>query len=401
MDDGSNWEHKIIDFGPCSMVLSSSLLAYAKVGFLRLFCIIILGIFLPVNVLGIDIIPETIRVAIVKGAESISLEGNGILLLDGDSRPLRLNPPLQIKKSGDGLFVNNTKILKMRATAPAFMIINGKSYRGVVEISAADQGLLVIDEMPLEDYLVGLINCEISSQWPIEAVKAQAVIARSYALYQKAARKDAPYHLESSVMDQVYDGCDIEDSRAARGVKETAGEVLTYGGTIIQAFYHSSCGGHTEAAENVWGRPLPYLSGIDCKYCLTAPSVNWEQAIPLQKLELLLKNSGYQIQGLKEIKPGRRNRSGRLQDLVLVSVKGRLSISAVNFRKAIGYSTIKSTNFDLRLSGDRIIFSGLGYGHGVGLCQWGAKQRGGDGFDYREILSYYYPGTSLENTFAE
>lgn len=358
--------------------------------------IVLLCILIPAGVSGIDMQPETIRVAVLKGAESITLEGNGLLLTDGNGEPLRFSLPLQIKKNRDGLLVNNRKFRSLRATAPAFLLINGKSYRGIIEVMPADKGVLVVDELPLEDYLVGLINCEISSQWPIEAVKAQAVIARSYAVYQKAARKNALYHLESSVMDQVYEGCDIEDSRAVRGVKETAGEVLVYNGAVIQAFYHSNCGGHTEASENVWGFALPYLAGVDCKYCLTSPSVKWEQSISLKKLESQLKSSGYHVSGLKDIKPGSRNKSGRLQDLTLVSAKGRSVISAVNFRKTIGYTVIKSTNFDVRISGDEAQFVGAGYGHGVGLCQWGAKQRASDGFDYREILFYYYPGTKLE-----
>lgn len=358
--------------------------------------IVLLCILIPASVLGLDMQPETIRVAVLKGAESITLEGNGLLLTDGNGEPLRFSFPLQIKKNKDGLLVNNRKVRSLRATAPAFLLINGKSYRGIIEVMPADKGVLVVDELPLEDYLVGLINCEISSQWPIEAVKAQAIIARSYAVYQKAARKNALYHLESSVMDQVYEGCDMEDSRAIRGVKETAGEVLVYNGAVIQAFYHSNCGGHTEASENVWGFALPYLSGVDCKYCLTSPSVKWEQSISLKKLESQLRNSGYPVSGLKDIKPGSRNKSGRLQDLTLVSAKGRSVISAVNFRKTIGYSVIKSTNFDVRISGDDALFSGVGFGHGVGLCQWGAKQRASDGFDYREILFYYYPGTRLE-----
>ena len=358
--------------------------------------ILLLCLLAPVGVSGIDMQPEKVRVAVLKGVDSLTLEGNGVLLMDASGEPLRLDLPLQIKRSKDGLSVNNRKIRSLIASAPAFLIVNGKSYRGMIEVSPADRGVLVVNELPLEDYLVGLINCEISSQWPIEAVKAQAVIARSYALYQKAARKNAPYHLESSVMDQVYAGCDIEDSRAARGVKETAGEVLAYKGAVIQAFYHSNCGGHTEASENVWGYALPYLPGVDCKYCLTAPSVKWEQLIPLKKLETQLRSGGYQISGLKDIRPGRTNRSGRLEDLTLVSTKGRLVVTAVNFRKVVGYSVIKSTNFEVRIVGDEAKFSGAGYGHGVGLCQWGAKQRAGDGFSYKEILNYYYPGTRLE-----
>lgn len=339
---------------------------------------------------------EVVRVALLKGSESVRLDGNGVLATDETGTPLRLGLPLVVKRGRDGLVVNGKSMNSLKAAAPAALLVNGKGYRGSIEITPADRGLLIVNELPLEDYLVGLINCEISSQWPMEAIKSQAVIARSYALYQKEARRNAPYHLDSSVMDQVYEGCDIEDSRAARGVRETAGEVLTYNGRIIQAFYHSNCGGHTEASENVWGFPLPYLQGVDCTYCLAAPSVKWEQTIPLKKIESLLKGSGYQSGGLKEIRGGRRNRSGRLNDLELVTARGKVSVPAVSFRKAIGYTVIKSTNFEVRTAGDDALFSGVGYGHGVGLCQWGAKQRAGDGFDYREILSYYYPGVRLE-----
>jgi stage II sporulation protein D len=129
--------------------------------------------------------------------------------------------------------------------------------------------------------------------------------------------------------------------------------------------------------------------------------VKWEQSIPLRKLESQLKNSGYQITRLTDLVPGRRNRSGRLSDLVLVTAKGSLTISATAFRKAVGYSVIKSTNFEVKISGDDAKFTGVGYGHGVGLCQWGAKQRAEDGFDYREILTYYYPGTILKKLYSE
>lgn len=345
--------------------------------------------------------PEVIRVAVIKGAESVRLEGNGVLAADENGAPLKDNSPFYVSRTRDGLTVNGKLLHKLTVSAPLFIAVNGRKYRGVMEISPADKGVLVVNELPLEDYLVGLINCEISSQWPMEAIKAQAVVARSYAVYQKEARKNSAYHLESTVIDQVYEGCEIEDSRASRGVKETAGEVLTYDNKVIQAFYHSNCGGHTEASENVWGFPLPYLKGVDCVYCLMAPSAKWEQSVPLKRIESLLKSNGYQVNGLRDIRAGRKNRSGRVTDLTLFSARGNLTISAVNLRKAIGYSVLRSTNFEVRTSGDDALFSGIGYGHGVGLCQWGAKQRAGNGFDYREILTYYYPGTRLVKIYSE
>jgi len=344
---------------------------------------------------------KIIRVALIKGTESVRLEGIGVLAADENGKPLKDKSPFYLVRTKDGLSVNGKVVRRLTVSAPVFIQVNGKKYHGNMEISPADKGLLVFNELPLEDYLVGLINCEISSQWPMEAIKAQAVVARSYAVYQKEMRKNAIYDLESTVMDQVYEGCEIEDSRAGRGVKETAGEVLTYKGNVIQAFYHSNCGGHTESSENVWGFSLPYMQGVDCSYCLATPSAKWEQTIPLNKIESLLKGNGYQVAGLLEIRTGKKNRSGRVTDLILISAKGRLTISAVNFRKIIGYTVIKSTNFEARIAGDDAVFTGIGYGHGVGLCQWGAKQRAGDGFDYREILSYYYPGTRLGRVYSE
>jgi stage II sporulation protein D len=339
--------------------------------------------------------PETIRVALFKGVETLRIDGTGVLFTDAGGLPLRLEMPLELKRTRDGISVNGRPVSGLIASAPVRVTVNGKGYRGLLEVTALDRGLLVVNELPLEEYLIGLINCEISSAWPMEAVKAQAVIARSYAIYQKLARRGAPYQLESSVMDQVYEGCDVEDSRAARGVQETAGEVLSYEGKVIQAFYHSNCAGHTESAERVWGQPVAYLRGVPCQYCQQANPLKWEQTIPLRKVEALLKGAGYQVAGLRELKVQGRNDSGRVQDVAVYSARGRTLVPSVAFRKALGYGVVKSTNFELRMSGDDCIVTGTGSGHGVGLCQWGAKQRAGDGFSYREILSYYYPGVTL------
>jgi len=346
--------------------------------------------------------PETIRVALLKEVESVGLEGIGLLAVDENGDPIRDSSGYYVKRSRDrfGLTVNGRFLRRLTVTTPAYIQVNGKKHRGNMEIYPLDKGLLIVNELPLEDYLVGLINCEISSQWPMEAVKAQAVVARTYAVYQKEARKNSAYDLESTVNDQVYNGCEIEDSRAQRGVMETTGEVLTYNNSVIQAFYHSNCGGHTESAENVWGYPLPYLQGVECTYCLASQAAKWEQTIPLYRIESLLRNNGYQVSGLSDIRVGRRNRSGRLVELFLDCANGVQTISAVNFRKAVGYTLIKSTNFEVRIMGGDATFNGNGYGHGVGLCQWGAKHRAAEGFDYREILTYYYPGTKLKKQYG-
>jgi stage II sporulation protein D len=343
------------------------------------------------------VLDETIRIAIVKSAPEVSVSGDGLLVTNETGNALVMSLPATVKSVKDGLLVEGKLYQSLSFSASSVVYVNNKPYRGLAELSLADKGILVVNQLPLEEYLVGLINCEISSAWPIEAVKAQAVIARTYALNKKKARINSPYHLESSVIDQVYEGCLIEDSRAHRAVSETAGEVLTYGGSIIQAFYHSSCGGSTEASENVWGASLPYLKGVECQYCLTSPTgTAWEFKLPLKEIEERLQAAGNKISGLYDIKPGTANSRGRLKDVALLATKGSCAISGDQFRKAIGYAVIKSTRFTVKNSKNEISFSGSGNGHGVGLCQWGAKQRALDGFDYGEILSYYYPGTELK-----
>lgn len=342
---------------------------------------------------------ETIRVAIVTNAATVVVDADGMLATRENGSAVALVAPVTVKAGLDTVIVNGTSYRRLTFASPAAVFVNGKPYRGVAEISPGEKGLLVVNQLPLEEYLVGLINCEISSAWPMEAVKAQAVIARTYALHRKELRKNAFYHLESSVIDQVYDGCQIEDSRAKRGVSETAGEVLSYNGALIQAYYHSNCGGKTEASENVWGASLPYLKGVECEYCLTNPSSVWEQKLSLKTIEEKLRASGYKVLGLSDIRAGIRNSRGRLKNVVLVSLRGETSLTGDQFRKTVGYGIIKSTQFSVKVANGEALFSGSGNGHGVGLCQWGAKQRALDGFSYAEILSYYYPGTVLKKFF--
>lgn len=339
---------------------------------------------------------DLIRVAIVKNLSTITVEGDGLIATTQGGAPIVLKSPVYIKATYDGISFQGTTCRSLNIAAASHLLVNGKSYRGRIEVLSLDKSVLVVNELYIEDYLVGLINAEISSAWPIEAVKAQAVIARTYALNRKEARKNSLYHLESSVIDQVYDGSENEDPRALRAVSETLGQVLTYYGKIIQAFYHSNCGGKTESAENVWGARLPYMTGVDCQYCLTNPSTIWELKLSIKDIEEKARIAGYKFGTLTDIRTGLRNSRGRLTSVVLVFSKGMVTLTGDQFRKVVGYGVIKSTNFMVKISSGNAHFSGYGNGHGVGLCQWGAKQRAVDGFNYTEILSYYYPGTELK-----
>ena len=289
------------------------------------FIVLFMMVFVPSPAVS-AVRPEMIRVAVLKGVDQVKVDGTGILVMDGRQEQIRVTPPLTVKGDRKRLSVNGRAVDSLTISVPAVAIVNGKSYRGTLEIMPAERGLLVVNELPLEEYLVGLINCEISSVWPLEAIKAQAVVARSYALYQKEARKGALYHLESTVLDQVYDGCAVEDARAALGVRETAGEVLTFNGDVVPAFFHSNCGGHTEAVEQVWSTKISFLGGVSCRYCLDAPTASWDVTLSLAKIEVLLRAGGVSVTGLRDITPGSRNGSGRLSTVRLATARGNQEI---------------------------------------------------------------------------
>ncbi len=349
----------------------------------------------PVEVVAFEVAAsnEQIRVAIAKASDSVTIDGDGVLATDETGKPLVLEFPLTFQNERGRVQAGGSSSRLIRLAAAGKLRMNGKSYRGMLELSVQNGKLLVVNQLALEQYLVGVINSEISSTWPMESIKAQAVIARTFAVAKRKERSKALYHLESTVMDQAYEGSDEEDSRAARGVVETKDEVLTYNSSVIQAFYHANSGGRTEASQNVWGIALPYLQGVECQYGLTSTTSSWEQAVPLSKIEAALKS--FKVVGLTDIKAGPRNNRGRLKNVVLVTERGNVTLLATKFRMAVGSTVVRSTNFSVRVEGGTAYFNGVGYGHGVGLCQYGAKQRALDGFKYDEILSYYYPGTKL------
>jgi stage II sporulation protein D len=274
-------------------------------------------------------------------------------------------------------------------------MLNSRPYRGSLSI-IVDSGLLtVINTLGLEAYLFGLINHEISSKWPLEAVKAQAIAARTYAYFKLGVNKDRPYHLESTVIDQVYGGSSAEDDRARRAVTETRGEMLYYGSDLARTFYHSSCGGKTEPAENVWGSEFPYLKSVDDEFCTDAPHYFWSYETTFDSLLAALEKNGYVARESQEISILERSESGRVLN---VSLAGEI-LSGNKFRQLIGYGLIKSTMFDLEINNGSVIFSGSGSGHGVGMCQWGAKGMAEEDHSYSQILDHYYPGTTLKKTY--
>jgi stage II sporulation protein D len=332
---------------------------------------------------------ELIRVLVVNGVRELEVEG-----VRGGAGPLHVS-----KGFGGNLVVNGKVYAPPLKFSPErdFIYIDKIPYRGTIEVTLGPDGVVqVIDELPLENYLVGLINSEISSKWPVEALKAQAVIARTYAVYQKRARSGSAFHLTNTNMDQVYSGAHTEDLAALRAVEETAGEILAYRGEPALTLYHSNAGGRTESAKDVWAGDYPYLKAVKSPFDRGAPNFQWEFAASSDTLTGLLVRAGYDIGEPVRIKVKERSPTGRVKEILILDSSGRrLTLSGEELRKALGYAILRSTLFNVKRTRSGFLFKGRGSGHGVGLSQWGAKGMAIKGFDYRSILGHFYHGTSL------
>ena len=345
-----------------------------------------------------------IRVAI-KTSSNLEIQvKEGVRIIDTVSnRSFATKVPIQlnIKISNPGISINNREFgsnVKIKPAENSLIKIDKRDYRGSVEILRDDKGgLLVINELDVEEYLKGVLNEEISAKWHPESIKAQAVVARTYALYQKENRKDNPYHMEATTTDQVYGGVRREDERTNKAAKDTQGIVLTYEGKLAKVFYHSISGGITEDVTDVWGgEGNNYLKSIKCDFDKDAPNYQWETEIDAVDLEMLLSRNGIKVDGILSIEPVSFTSSGRVSELQIRHKNGIEKISGVNFRKIIGYETIRSTLFRIKEGEGSFIFYGKGSGHGVGLCQWGAKGMAEKGYSYIDILKYYYPGIEIK-----
>ena len=313
---------------------------------------------------------------------------------------------LTISKSGNGLSVNGKsagdKIYFKSGGSGAAFAVKGNQYRGVIKAIASPSGVTLVNQVSMEDYLKGVVPCEIVPSWQMDAIKAQAVAARTYAMFHKNGYRSAGYDVTDDTRTQVYRGVSAETEATNRAVMETAGEVVTYGGSPIDAVFHASGGGYTENCENVWGSPVPYLKGVpEDKY-----ATPWKKTISLasfMKMADVGKLKGIKLSALhigEAHKARDRGISGRVKSVTLIGSKGNRVVSGDRLQQIYD---LNSTLFDLSVSGNQLVITGYGYGHGLGLSQWGAEamaeKHGGAKDYYKTILMHYFTGTKVEKVY--
>jgi len=267
--------------------------------------------------------------------------------------------------------------------------------RGWVEVRRVAGGLRVVNRVPLEHYVAGTLGRETYPGWAPETFKAQAVATRTYALHEADQHADGPFDVDGGTRGQVYGGVDAESAEAVAAAAATRGEYLAWQGRPILAVFHSASGGRTASAEEVWGRPLPYLVSVPVEHEEDSPDTYWRASVSRTTLGRALVPLGVDLGPVRELRVVERAPSGRARALRVSGRDGQREIEARALRGSLGAEVIRSTLFEIRSSPDGFLIVGSGHGHGVGMSQWGAEAMARRGAGYREILAYFYPGTEL------
>lgn len=348
------------------------------------------------HIIRIGLIPKTKRV-------KLELKGETRLVDEIENKIYKVIKPVvtyiyskNSKTLSIGPFTFSSALRLVPLKGESKLKINGNSYRGNIYLkSETGDKFTVIEELQLEDYLCGVLPLEMGPKWPLEALKAQAVVARTYALYNRKKYYNQGYDLSNDIRSQVYGGKKHENGRIVQAVKETEGEVLTYKGKIIEALYHANCGGKT--SPPIWGgKAIKPLGGTKCKYCGYSHNHRWSKEVSRDLLISFLKSQGHSVEKIKNIKPDYTNSAGRVLRLKFYTDNGNITVKTGNLRKYIGYNTFKSHYITTIVpKGKTFEFLGRGFGHGVGMCQDGSKSMAKAGENYREILKYYYPGVEI------
>lgn len=390
-----------------------------------------------------------------------------IKVVDGSGRTTVLAPGSHYVSVKQGsLYADQKKLAGSTASLLAAdpknpVLVNQKKYRGALTVllNSGKKNLNVVNILPLEQYLYGVVAKEVLPLWPDEAIKAQAVAARSFALYSMDTPKYANFDIRANEMGQVYGGIEGENANTTKLVEATRGMAALYEGKPIQAVFHSSSGGYTEAASAVWGKNIPYLQAVK-DYDQDSPRYAWNKAFTRVQLSRLLSQGGYELGELQGIRLSTRTAapmaytpdrgvSGRVKRLTFVGSKKSVPLTGSQVRSLLA---LNSTLFDVNIGlerpkeldvtitngygypvgkktipinekggtdsasvgdlhlftgveGEKATFTGNGWGHGVGLSQWGArglalgKAAKGKRDYYKTILAHYYQGVKIKQVY--
>lgn len=316
------------------------------------------------------------------------------------------NEPVNIQKitssnkivvyKNDNTFItaSNNEYIEILPQNNLFTINSTASYRGSLILrNTLEKKFILINKLPLEEYLYGVVVKEIGYNAPVEAIKAQAIAARTYAISHMGMYCMYGFDMTDGNSNQVYGGYSAENDKVNSAVDATRGLVMFYENKPIHAFYFSSSGGRTENSENVWTKKIPYLVSVSDEYELNRGPRTWSVFLTRDKINELLKNHGAQIGNVLDVVATKRAPSNRVLELQVI---GSLSTKTFTKNNVRAPFNLKSQLFWIHKDNDTYHFYGKGYGHAVGLSQIGAMAMADAGFNYSQILRHYFTGIDIK-----
>jgi stage II sporulation protein D len=353
-----------------------------------------------------------IRVAVEREAEQVVVGSSTPAVLKDEAGRVLAQLPAQkafaLDAEAGRLIVNTAQdqvpagLVWVEPSDGGYVYIGDSWYRGkALVVPTGQEALTAVNYVNLEHYLYSVVGAEVPTNWPLEALKAQAVAARTYALYQRQNSANSVFDVGDTTSWQVYGGLAEETNTTQAAVNETRGQVLIHNGRIIDAVFHACAGGHTENVEDVWINPLPYLRGVPA-YDESIPDCQWSRTFTTAELSEKLSGVGT----VRALNIQNQTASGRIVNVQVVGDSGSRTMTGEEIRRALGLRSAKFAVSAPRLAQlasagntqsvpTEFLFEGRGYGHGIGMSQWGAYSMALRGGNYQQILNHFYTNTSL------
>lgn len=356
-----------------------------------------------------------------------------------------------VKNSDNKIIFSYNSESDISFTSGEIIEFGSKYFRGSFMFKRCKESdFTIINKLPIEEYLYGVISKEMPANWPIEALKAQAIAARNFTVSNLGKYSDLGFDLTDDINSQVYGGYDAESEKIKLAVDETFNMLLrsNSNNNIVSAYYHSNSGGQTESIENVWQTQVPYLVGVKDEYSENVQNSNWSKKYTLHEISNKLNEAGYDVGEIYDVEMASVSQNYRILEIIFKGSRNNIILEKGETRKVLGYYDIKSMWFDVKKDNEiqyvndkkylnapvnsmeiitkdgikkisnystysvfdgkvkkdiavkinEIEFVGKGFGHGVGMSQWGANVMANRGFNYEEILLHYYTGTYLDRS---
>jgi len=461
--------------------------------------LLLAAFFVPVSVAA----EPSVSVGLASGVSSCTIKANSMTFYDASGKQVSFKGTVSVSAGGRNNITvgGKTLVLPVTVKSNGLLYLDGKPYRGIFRFVASSSSFTVVNELLIEDYLKGVLKIEVNPNWPMEALRAQAITARTYALAEKGRHGSAGFDVCATDHCLPYRGVSAEDSRLTQAIESTRGMVLYYGGKPAVTFFHSDSGGWTSNVQSVWGQDIPYLRSVQEPFEYQSPYSSWSLRISGDEIGRRLSRAGINVGSVFEIRPVKYGPGGRVEMVEVVGNRGRKTIKSHDLRMALGAKELKSTMFSVTADGqaqstvrpaskpsepedaqskssilitltregaftsDELLdmllhpekkddyvqkalarrggkvptppasespskkdpkllwpqwempdesigtdmtrgargtmftFQGKGWGHGVGMCQWGAKAMAENGWSAGKIVKYYYPGTQLQKLY--